>query len=92
LPSIFLIFVMPRLMFSLHPSTTIPKGELDRPYSLTLLFVGALLLVVAIWLYKLRVRAAMAEHALEILNDRLDDRRDPTDPGVVRPVPVSIED
>lgn len=32
LPMMFLIFVLPRIMASLHPSDTIPKGKLDSNY------------------------------------------------------------
>jgi heme exporter protein C len=94
LPAIFLIFVFPRLKFvqSFHPNETLTSGGFDRTYGSTLLTVGILLFVVAVWLFRLRVRVGQAELALEAHLERMDDRGRPTDSGVVGPVPISHED
>lgn len=94
LPAIFLIFVYPRLKFvqSFHPNQTILSGGFDRTYGSVLLAVGLLLLFVAIWLFRLRVRVGEAQIALEAHLAAMDDRSHPTGSGVVGPVPISHQD
>jgi heme exporter protein C len=94
LPAIFLIFVFPRLrgVQSFHPNQTITSGGFDRTYGSTILTVGVLLFIVAIWFFRLRVRVSQAELTLEAHLERMDDRGRPTDTGVVGPVPVPVED
>lgn len=96
LPAIFLIFVFPRLPYvqriSFHPSQTIVQGGFDRIYSSVLWPICGLILIVAVWLFRMRVRAFELEHLLEESNEGLDDRGRPTDSGVVGPVHISDED
>jgi len=92
LPVLFLIFVLPRVLFSLHPSTTLLKNELEGDYKKVFYASLVLFTVLAAWLYQLRVRAGLAELALENLNGKLEADGGAAAPtGVVRPVPVSRE-
>ncbi len=86
LPVLFLIFVLPRVLFSLHPSTTIIKNEFDSTYRSIFLSMFALMLVICIWMYRMRVRAGLLEEAVEELNAGMADSNHPTATGVVRPV------
>lgn len=96
LPALFLIFVFPRLpqveQESFHPSQTIQKGLLVGDYRYVTLAMLVLFTVMAVWLYRLRVRAGLAELELENLNGNLEAIGGSAAPtGVVRPVPVSRE-
>jgi heme exporter protein C len=92
LPTLFLIFVMPRILFSLHPSDTLTGGKLEGDYRYVFLAMLVLFSVLTVWLYKLRVRAGLAELALENLNGNLEaSGGSAASTGVVRPVPVSRE-
>lgn len=92
LPVIFLIFVMPRILFSLHPSNTLVQGRLQGDYRSVFLAMLVLFAVLTIWLYKLRVRAGLAELALENVNGNFESGGSSAPAtGVVRPVPVSRE-
>jgi len=92
LPVLFLIFVLPRVLFSLHPATTLLKGELEGDYKNVFYASLVLFTVLAAWLYRLRVRAGLAELALENMNGNLENLGGSAAPtGVVRPVPVSRE-
>lgn len=94
LPAFFLIFVFPRLpqVESFHPTQTVQKGLLKGDYLYVTLAMLVLLTAMSVWLYRLRVRAGLAELALENLNGNLEDRGGrPAPTGVVRPVPVSRE-
>lgn len=94
LPALFLIFVFPRLpqVESFHPTETIQKGLLKGDYGNVTLVMLVLFTVLAAWLYKLRVRAGLAELALENMNGNLEAHSGSAAPtGVVRPVPVSRE-
>jgi heme exporter protein C len=93
LPLLFLIFVFPRVLESLHPSTTLVSSKgLDPIYKS--IFYGMLLmfLTLCIWLYKLRVRAGFIEEAANNANARLGSSNDSAPTGVVRPVSLSSED
>lgn len=61
LPQLFLIFVYPRLpqITSLHPSSTIMKGQLHGGYLYVILAMLAVVGVLTVWLYRLRVRAGL---------------------------------
>jgi heme exporter protein C len=94
LPVLFLIFVLPRLpqVFSLHPSNTLVSGGLKGDYRYVFLAMLVLFGVLTAWLYQLRVRAGLAELALENLNGKLEASGGGAAPtGVVRPVSVSRE-
>lgn len=59
LPQLFLIFVYPRIMESLHPSDTIMKGNLKGGYLYVTLAMLGVVGVLTVWLYRLRVRAGL---------------------------------
>lgn len=91
LPSVFLIFVFPRLkqveQLSLHPSQTIAKGLLDGPYRIGVWGTFIVLSVLAATVYKHRTKVGLLELKLEEKNgleQTLDGGSAPT--GVVRPV------
>lgn len=94
LPSVFLIFVFPRLKqveaLSLHPSQTIVKGLLDGPYRTGVWGTFIVLAFIAWYLYKQRVGAGILEIKLEQTNglgEGMVDRSAST--VMVRPVAVS---
>jgi heme exporter protein C len=91
LPNLFLVFVLPRIMLSFHPSTTVVQGGFDRYYWNAILGVFAAVMAVSIWLYGLRVRSGILELALmEKPDGKLEtDRGGAAPTGVVRPVAVS---
>lgn len=94
LPSLFLIFVFPRLpqVVSLHPSTTVQKGELRGDYAYVTITMLVLFFALAAWLYQMRVRAGLAELELENSNGNFEAGGGSATPtGVVRPVPLSRE-
>ncbi|MBI3721287.1 MAG: cytochrome c biogenesis protein CcsA, partial [Fimbriimonas ginsengisoli] len=76
LPIVFLMFVFPRLPqianASFHPSDTIQQGQLDPYYRWTVISMLAVILMLAAWLYRLRVRAGLAELALEEFDGELE--------------------
>ncbi len=97
LPAIFLTFIYPRLPHvaqqSFHPSTTIPKGQLDTAYQIGLWGNVTAFLVLAFFVYGLRVRQELHSRALENLDDHLpDSHHDSPDSRVRRPVAVRRED
>ena len=51
LPNLFLFFVLPRILFSFHPSDTLIKGKLDSAYWFGVLYVFALMIWAARWMY-----------------------------------------
>ncbi len=79
LPMLFLIFVLPRILFSFHPSDTLIRGELDGAYWFGVLYGLVLLIWAARYLYVKR-------YEKRLLPDDGD-----SDGAVVRPVPVSQE-
>jgi heme exporter protein C len=92
LPVLFLIFVFPRVLVSLHPSTTLVSSNgLDPTYKSIFWGMFALVLTLCIWIYKLRVRAGLLEEAIEHANAELGHRDDPAPTGVVRPVSIPDE-
>jgi len=64
----FLIFVVPRIYFSLHPDPIInPRGKLDMDPRIRIVFFAMLVGFTALffWLQSLRVRVARLEHRLD---------------------------
>lgn len=92
LPTLFLIFVLPRLPQmlnggSLHPSTTLQRSEMDATYRT--IFISALVTVGwMVWeLYDLRIRISSAHYALDHAHGQLEmDRNGAASPRVVRPL------
>lgn len=98
LPSLFLIFVLPRLMQSLHPNTTVldtlrpgvTNTGFDRSYWMIILGVFIMLMITCVWLYRLNVRVGLME--LKKKNGELEiSSGNPALTGVVRPVSVPEE-
>ena len=92
LPILFLIFVYPRLpqVTSLHPSSTIMGGQLHGGYLYVILAMLAVVGVLTVWLYRLRVRAGLL--LLRETDGTLETPRRPSGPRVVaRPVPLPSE-
>ncbi len=90
---LFLIFVYPRIKESLHPSNTIMGGQLHGGYLWAMLSMMAVVGVLTVWLYRLRVRAGLL--LLRESDDRLESLENPRRPAgggvVARPVPVPAE-
>ncbi|MCE9560002.1 MAG: cytochrome c biogenesis protein CcsA [Armatimonadetes bacterium] len=96
-PLMFLIFVFPRLpqvaKNSLHPSTTILKGELDGTYWTGVLLILTTLCIIIRFLYQMRVRAELLERELIKKNGQLEIHRDGSATApVVRPLHISSKD
>ena len=92
IPTIFLVFVFPRLpqvqAWSLHPTDTLQNGQLDGPYSTALLASFVALAWLAWEIYRFRLQSG-----LETLEQDHGNQQDPSQPGVtpdrvVRPVAV----
>lgn len=87
LPSLFLIFVFPRLpqieKESFHPSNTVVTNGIDWPYKIGLWGTFTVLALLAVYLYSLRVRG-------NLLAQRLEEKHgmDPT--GLGRPAPTGV--
>lgn len=91
LPGMFLIFVLPRLMTSLHPNETIQTGGFDKIYWLIILPLFVLLLITCVILHRLAIKAGLME--LNIRDGQLEIRVDGSAPtGVVRPVSLHATD
>jgi len=93
IPILFLIFVLPRMpqVQSLHPSNTIVSGGLKGDYWNVVLVNFLLFLGIAIWLFRMNVRAGELELSLENRHGKLDDGGDSAATGVVRPLSLSDE-
>ena len=92
LPVLFLIFVFPRLpqVQSFHPNTSIMGGQIKGPYAYVVTAVLALVTVLTVWLYRLRVKVGLLELLVEDKNDGLETAGGHTPAApVVRPVRVS---
>ncbi len=62
---VFLIWIMPRIVESLHPSNTLfSRSGLDPTYRLTLWSFFAGMLAVFVWMFRLRLRVEMLETRL----------------------------
>ena len=93
LPQLFLIYVFPRLpqvlAMSLHPSESLLGGQIKGQYLYIMLSMMAVVGVLTVWLYRLRVRAGLL---LLESDGKLEDSRRPASPHVVAPpVPVPSE-
>ncbi|MBA4292014.1 hypothetical protein C0431_03495 [bacterium] len=95
LPSIFLTFVYPRLKAvqqqSFHPSNTIVEGQMDIFYSVGLYGSLVLIAIIAIVVFKLRVRTELLARKLENHGNLETHSGDSASPRMVRPVAVSPE-
>ncbi len=94
LPQLFLIYVYPRLpqvlANSLHPSQSVLGGQIKGQYLYVILAMLAIVGVLTVWLYGLRIRAGML--LLRESDGILETPRRPAGPSVVaRPVPVPAE-
>lgn len=94
LPTLFLVFVFPRLpqivRMSLHPSDSILGGKIKGEYAYCVILILVLFVVMTVYLYGLRVRAGFAEIELENNYGDLEAIGGSTAPtGVVRPVSLS---
>ena len=95
LPALFLIFVFPRLpqIVSFHPSDSIIKGKIKGEYAYVVTTLMALISILSVGLYRLRVRAGLVALESEFSNEGLAiGSSNPTPTGVVRPVRISPED
>lgn len=90
LPILFLIFVFPRVLMSLHPDV-VRKGGFDSTYNTVFLSMFVLFFAVNVWMYKLRVGAGLLEETLEDSIGELAVGGDPAPSGVVRRVSVHDE-
>lgn len=76
LPQLFLLFVLPRILTSFHPSESISRGEIDVTYWTGILLVMVMLVWATRYMYVKRYEK------------RLDVSEPLADVAVVRPVPV----
>lgn len=96
LPAVFLIFVYPRLPYiqqiSFHPTQTVQQGLFTDEYRTVLISVGVLLAIVAVGVYRLRVRAGLFELVVEEMDGNLEVAGGgAADARVVRPVSLPEE-
>ena len=92
LPASFCIFVFPRILFSLHPSTTLIQNQLDPSYRSVFYPLFFAVLILAGWIYKLAVRSRIVELSLLESHGKLEIHSgDSASSGVVRPVSLSQE-
>jgi heme exporter protein C len=94
IPSMFLIFVFPRLpqiaSKSFHPTQSIMAGQIKGQYAMVVIAVMVLVSILSVWLYQMRVKAGAMELDLEEMNAGLEaDSSNSTSTGVVRPVSLS---
>lgn len=62
---VFLIWILPRIVESLHPTNTLfSRSGLDPAYRITLWSFFAGLLAVFVWMFRLRLRVELAESRL----------------------------
>jgi len=89
-PALFLVFLFPHLpqieQMSLHPSDSILGGKIKGEYAGCVIMILTLFMIMAVYLYNLRVRAGLAELELENYDERLDAGGNSAPTGVVRPV------
>lgn len=91
LPILFLIFVFPKLpqvaKNSLHPQGVVAKGRFTPDYWSVVLTVFVLVLMIAIWLYKMHVRTSVLAQSLRDQDGNLENAgRGPTARRVDQPV------
>ena len=93
LPMLFLIFVLPRIMASFHPSNTILGGGFDRAYWIGIVYAFVMLAWATRYLYVERTRLAMNRYRKEVGDGHDDtDSAGPAGDRAVRPVAVSQVD
>lgn len=91
-PATFCIFVLPRIMESLHPSNTVIDGDLKGWYGWVTWTLVLFITLFAAVIYKLAVRAGLLElKILEIYGNMETRGGDSALTGVVRPIPVPDE-
>lgn len=90
LPTLFLVFIFPRLpqilQMSLHPSDSILGGKIKGEYAGCVVMILVLFMIMTVYIYNIRVRAGLAELELENKDARLDESGNTAPTGVVRPV------
>ncbi len=91
LPTLFLVFVFPRLPqiknMSLHPSNSIVGGLIKGEYGQCVCLILALVAILTVYLFKLRVRAGLLEIRQENNDGQFEHLGNGSAPtGVVRPV------
>lgn len=93
IPAMFLIFVFPRLpqVQSFHPSDSIMKGKIKGEYAYVVMSVMALIAVLTVWLYRLRVKVGLLELNRDNDYEGLAVSGDSAPTGVVRRVSVRGE-
>jgi heme exporter protein C len=92
LPASFCIFVLPRIIFSLHPSNTVVDGDLKGWYGWVTWSLVLFITIFASTIYKLAVRAGLLELKVLETYGNLETRGGDTAlTGVVRPIPVPDE-
>ncbi|MFM9872153.1 MAG: cytochrome c biogenesis protein CcsA [Fimbriimonadaceae bacterium] len=92
LPGMFLTFVFPRLVPTLHPNDTIVNDKLDIYYKIGLYGSVLILSFVVAAVFKLRVKTELQARKLENHGNNQTRSGDPTSSGVVRPVALSPND
>ncbi len=65
LPALFLIFIFPHLVDSMHPSNSIIGGQIKGEYAASLITMHVLMSILTVWLYRLRTRVGLLELAHE---------------------------
>lgn len=91
LPAMFLIFVLPRLLESLHPNDTVAKAKMDSEYWLVVLPIFILLQSTCVVLHRMAIKAGLLD--LRSRNGNMETRRDDSaSPRMVRPVAVPATD
>ena len=94
LPILFLVFVYPRIQWSLHPDV-VRQGGFDGWYRTIVLSMLGLVGVWSVWAYRLRVRTEVLTLRLEELEPDGNvetDRHAAAAHRVVRPVRVHVDD
>ncbi len=91
LPTLFLIFVLPRIMFSLHPDV-VRHGGFDRTYATIFLGMMLTMSLLAARVYRMRMRVEERIWNKEVRDAELDLGGDAAASRVVRPVSIHAED
>lgn len=92
LPGMFLIFVFPRLVPSLHPNDTIVNDQLDVYYKIGLYGSVLILSFLTAVIFKLRVTTELQSRKLDNHGNNQTRSSSSANSGVVRPVAVSPDD
>ncbi len=96
IPAMFLIYVFPRLdpIQSFHPSDSVMKGKIHGWYAYITLLVFALVTIITVVMYRMRVRTAeILRNLEEDSNGSMESHGGNSAPtGVVRPISLPRED